>query len=205
MDLDSIVNFLSQVNPILIYLTVFFIAYIENIFPPFPSDMVVVFAGSLAVVAKTTFFATLFFATLGSVTGFITMYWIGRWFGSRIIETGKLKFIPIENIHRVERWFNKFGYFIIVINRFLAGTRAIVAFFAGMSVLNYRITFFLSGLSALTWNVILVYSGYIMGRNWREIAEYIETYWKIVTSGIIILIVLWTIFLIVKKRKSKNA
>lgn len=206
MDLDAIVEFLSTVNPFLIYLTVFLIAYIENLFPPSPSDLVVAFAGSLAAVAKTTFLGTLIFATLGSATGFITMYGIGKWFGLRIFESGKIKFIPLEQIHKVERWFSKYGYFIIVINRFLAGTRAIVAFFAGMSNINIKITFSLSFLSALVWNSILIYGGYTLGKNWKKIAEYLETYWTIVTAAIIIILLLWLIiYLIRSKKKTNNA
>lgn len=206
MDLDSIIEFISTVNPILIYITVFFIAYIENLFPPSPSDLVVAFAGSLAAVAKTTFLGTLTFATLGSALGFITMYWIGKWFGYRIVESRKIKFLPIDQVHRIENWFSKYGFFIIILNRFLAGTRAIVAFFAGMSNLNIKITFTLSALSAFLWNLILVYGGYTLGKNWKKIAEYLETYWTIVTILIVSIIAFTLIYYYLKKRKlSKNA
>lgn len=203
MDLETIVEFLSTVNPFLIYITVFFIAYIENIFPPSPSDLVIAFAGSLAAVAKTTFLGTLIFATLGSASGFITMFWIGKWFGLRIFESGKIKFIPIEQIHKVERWFNKYGYIIIVINRFLAGTRAVVAFFAGMSNMKVKKTFSLSFVSALMWNLILVYGGYTLGKNWKKISEYLETYWTIVTTVIVIVLIFWFLVYLMTNEKKR--
>ena len=45
--MEELINGLSAVNPVWVYLAVAGIAYIENIFPPFPSDVVVVFARSL--------------------------------------------------------------------------------------------------------------------------------------------------------------
>lgn len=201
MDLQAIIQFLSEVEPILIYLGIFFIAYIENIFPPSPSDVVIVFGGSMVAIGKSNFLVTLLFASIGSMLGFITMYLIGKWFGRHIIESGKFKFIPVENIHKMEKWFIKYGYAIIIANRFLAGTRAIVSFFAGLSVMNLKITAILSLVSAMIWNVILLYSGYVMGKNWHKIAEYLETYWIVVTSIMLLTVCLWIIYYYLFQRK----
>lgn len=206
MDLQTVIQFLSEVEPILIYLGIFFIAYIENIFPPSPSDVVIVFGGSMVAIGKSNFFATLIFASFGSMLGFITMYIIGKWFGRHIIETRKYKFIPVDNIHKMEKWFSKYGYAIIIANRFLAGTRAIVAFFAGLSEMNLKITAILSLASAMVWNAILLYSGYVMGRNWIKIGEHLETYWMIVTSVMILVACLWIIYYFVfQRKKATNA
>ena len=44
---ETILTQFSDLTPFWIYLTIFFFAYIENLFPPSPSDIVVVIAGSL--------------------------------------------------------------------------------------------------------------------------------------------------------------
>ncbi len=180
---------LKSLDPFLIYLAVFSIALIENVFPPSPSDLVIVFAGSLVGIEQVGFAETLFTATLGSAIGFVLMYKIGDWFGDRILEQGKIKFIPLEAVRKVELWFARYGYGIIIANRFLAGTRAVVSFFAGMSRLNLRKTIALSFLSALAWNSILLFGGFYLGQNWRRIGFYLSTYGQIVT-GLIILVVL---------------
>ncbi|MCZ6775559.1 MAG: DedA family protein [Ignavibacteria bacterium] len=180
---------LKSLDPFLIYLAVFSIALIENVFPPSPSDLVIVFAGSLVGIEQVGFAETLFTATLGSAIGFVLMYKIGDWFGDRILEQGKIKFIPLEAVRKVELWFAQYGYGIIIANRFLAGTRAVVSFFAGMSRLNLRKTIALSFLSALAWNSILLFGGFYLGQNWRRIGFYLSTYGQIVT-GLIILVVL---------------
>jgi len=156
--------------------TVFFFAFIENIFPPSPSDAVILFAGTLIPLGNVNFFALWVFATLGSVVGFLTMFAIGVSFDRKVVETGKIKFIKYEHILKVERWFQKWGYWLIVINRFLSGTRAVISFFAGMSLLKVRKTTLLCAISAGLWNFILIYLGYTFSQNWQEIYDELENY-----------------------------
>jgi membrane protein DedA with SNARE-associated domain len=195
---------LSTLDPFLIYAIIFFISYIENIFPPSPSDVVVVFGGALAAMGQGSFVAALFASTFGSTLGFMTMYAIGKWFGNRILEAGKIKFIPVESVKKVEGWFQRYGYWIIIVNRFLAGTRAVVSFFAGISELNLGKTTLLSFMSSLAWYGILVYAGYSLGRNWEKIGWYLSTYSQIVT-GIVIVVVLILIARYLFKRNSSNS
>jgi membrane protein DedA with SNARE-associated domain len=119
------------------------------------------------------------------------MYKVGDWFGVRILETGKFKYIPIENVHKVEAWFKKYGYWVVIANRFMAGTRAVVSFFAGMSELSLWRTTILSFLSSLLWNYLLLFAGKELGKNWREISFYLETYGKVVTVILIFIVLLF--------------
>ena len=184
--MEEFINNLSTLQPVWIYATVALICYIENILPPFPSDVIVVAAGSLLGFGHIDFTVALLTATLGSTLGFLTMYKIGDWFGDRILEAGKIRFIPIENVHKVEAWFRRYGYWVIIANRFLAGTRAVVSFFAGMSELSLLRTTILSFLSAMVWNSILLLSGKALGDNWSQILLYLETYSKVVTSLLVV-------------------
>ncbi len=190
--MEQFVQELTKLNPIWVYLAVLGIAYIENIFPPFPSDVIVVAAGSLVAIGTVDFSVALLLAAAGSTLGFMTMYKIGEWTGHKILETGRIKFIPVENVRKVEEWFRRYGYGLIVANRFLAGTRAVVSFFAGLSELAFAKTVMLSFASALAWNFILLYAGKMLGENWREIGSYLATYSKVVTVviSLIILVVL---------------
>jgi membrane protein DedA with SNARE-associated domain len=187
--LEDFIQSLSAIHPLWVYVIVFFIAYIENILPPFPSDAVVVFGGSLVAIGQGSFLIALCSATSGSTLGFLTMFFIGRWFGRRIIESGKLPFIPLDTLHKAEQWFARYGYNIVIANRFLAGTRAIVSFFAGISNLRTGKTFALSFVSSLAWNSILVYAGFVLGENWEIVGLYLSTYSQIVTAIIILIIV----------------
>jgi len=200
--LESLVRFLSSVDPIWIYVVIFSIAFIENIFPPSPSDIIVVFGGALAAMERGNFFAALIAGTLGSTLGFMTMYIVGRWFGRRILETGKLKFVNMEALHKLEQWFARYGYWIIIGNRFLSGTRAVISFFAGISELELGSTTFLSFIGSLAWYTILVYSGYKVGQHWQQVGEYLKSYGEIVSAATIAIILIFIARYYYRKRKS---
>jgi membrane protein DedA with SNARE-associated domain len=185
---EDFIRRLSALNPLWVYLSVSGIAFVENLFPPLPSDIVVLFAGSLVGIGTIDFTLALIGTTIGSTLGFLVMYKIGDWFGIKILEAGKMPFIPVESVHKVEGWFRKYGYFLIVVNRFLSGTRAVVSFFAGMSELSPTLSIVLSFISALIWNCLLLFAGQKLGQNWQLIAFYMESYSKAVTGLILIVI-----------------
>ncbi|MDP2885631.1 MAG: DedA family protein [Ignavibacteria bacterium] len=189
--MEEIIRHLLALNPIWVYLSVFGFAFMENMFPPLPSDVVVLFVGSLVGMGTIDFTAALVVTTIGSTTGFVAMYKVGDWFGAKILETGKLRFIPLDSVHKVEGWFRKYGYVLIVINRFLTGTRAVVSFFAGMSKLPLTPTTALSFVSALVWNFLLLFAGKELGENWQVIAAYLETYSKAVTGILMVAVILF--------------
>lgn len=200
--LEEIIAFLQSINPIYIYLTVFGIAYIENIFPPFPSDVIVAFSGALAAISSVSVPIVITFAICGSTLGFLTMYFVGKTIGDKILEKGKIKFISPQSVFRVEQWFRKYGIWLIVGNRFLAGTRAVISFFAGMSEMNLKLTLILSTISALIWNLILIYVGYFVGHNLSRIQEWLSTYNKIVLILIVTIFVLLLTRYFINKRKN---
>jgi membrane protein DedA with SNARE-associated domain len=201
--MEGLIQQLLQTNPLWIYVFAALVAYIENIFPPFPSDVALVAVGSLAGAGSVNFLPALLCSAIGSTLGFITMFKVGHWFGVRILETGKIKFLPLEQVHKVEGWFHKYGYWVVVGNRFLSGTRAVVSFFAGMSELSLVGCGVLSFLSALVWNGILLYAGKTMGQNWRAISIFLEAYGRTAT-GVIILVLLILAARYVYRRQTKS-
>jgi membrane protein DedA with SNARE-associated domain len=200
---ESILNDFSGFTPFWIYLTIFFFAYIENIFPPSPSDFVVVIGGSLVGAGTLHLVPTFLFATSGSMLGFLTAFIIGWQFDKKIIHSGKIKFINIESVEKVEQAFSKYGYYLIVVNRFMPGTRAVISFFAGMSKLNVNKTTILCLISAALWNSLLIYLGYTFGKNVDVIDGYLKTYTNIILVIIFLVILVFVIKYFIKKRKNR--
>lgn len=187
--MEEFISNLIHLDPALVVLAVLAIAFLENLLPPFPSDVLVVAAGSLVGLGTVGFAEVLAAAAVGSTVGFVVMYFIGKWFGRKILAAGRFPFIPPESVRTVQGWFGRYGYWLIVANRFLAGTRAVVAFFAGMSDLRLGTTLALSFCSSLLWNGILVSAGFALGSNWERVGFYLSTYSQIVT-GIVVLVIL---------------
>jgi membrane protein DedA with SNARE-associated domain len=202
MDLiEQFIFWLQQLPPYSVLALMFFIAYIENVFPPAPSDVLLVFAGTLIGIGTIDYAPSLIIATLGSTLGFMTAYLLGRYFEQHVVSGKFGRFLPVGTIHQVERLFQRYGYGVIVANRFLAGTRAIVSIFAGMSKMNLAFTTLLCAVSAMVWNGILLYLGMVFAKKWQSAAEYIGLYstvMSIALGGAII------IFLFLYLRRRRN-
>lgn len=199
---EHVLSFISELTPFWIYVALFFFSFVENVFPPSPSDLVVVVGGSLIGTGELHFVPTLLLTTIGSVLGFMTLFFIGTQLDRKIIQAGKIKFISIEGLTKVELWFKKWGYWIILANRFLPGTRSVISFFAGLSELNFKKTAGLAGISALVWNAIIIYLGIIFGTNIEIIDKYLSTYSNIawIITGLIAAVIIVRILL--RRRKT---
>lgn len=202
-NLDYALEILKNIDWYWVLIFAFFITFIENIFPPSPSDILLLFMGSLVVLGNVGFVPLLISSTLGSIVGFLVMYYIGKVFGEKIIESKKIPFINAESLEKPKLWFNKYGFYIIVANRFLSGTRAVISFFAGISHLSLPKTVILSLLSAGLWNFILIYLGMIFSDNLEKVIEYINLYGKILFPSILVILIGLAIKYIIKVRKSK--
>ncbi len=202
--MESIVSYLTSIDIIWIYVAVFVIAWLENIFPPSPSDVVIVAAGSVVSLGEGSVLLLLVFATLGGTAGFVTMYWLGKQFGHKVIEAGKIKFISPQLVQKVHDWFGRYGFWVVIGNRFLSGTRAVISFCAGIAEMHFGITTVLSALSALLWNSILVYMGYALGDNWEAIGNYLSTYSRIVTILVTAGVLIWAAYAWIRWRKKKS-
>ncbi len=203
---ESILNNISHLTPFWIYVTLFFFSFIENVFPPSPSDLVILIGGTLVSTGVIHFIPTLLLATIGSVLGFMTLFYFGSTVDKKLVHSGKYKYIPVDAIEKVEQWFKKYGYWIILGNRFLPGTRSVISFFAGMSRLNVKRTIIFATISSFVWNAIILYLGFLFGHNVDVVDKYLSTYSNIVI-GITIFITLILViryFLRKKKVQSEN-
>lgn len=201
--LEEGIRWMQQAPPWGVLLLMFFIAYIENVFPPSPSDVLLVFAGTMIGVGTVGFTTSLLVATAGSTAGFVTAYLLGRYFEGHVVSGRFSRFLPANAIHQVEGLFQKYGYGVIVANRFLAGTRAIVSFFAGMSRMNLVKTTVLCAVSAAVWNAMLLYLGKLFAGNWRTVAEYLQVYSVVVTTVVCVAVVVYLWFYFRRRKQLK--
>lgn len=199
--IEEILNFISQLTPFWLYVFLFIFAYVENIFPPSPSDLVVVIGGSLIAHGEITFIPTFILTTIGSIAGFMTLYFIGKQVDMKVVHSGKYKHIPVETLDKAEKWFNKYGYGIILANRFMPGTRSVISFFAGMSQLNTSKTFLYGLISASIWNLIIIYLGVIFGNNIPLVDKWLSTYSNFVIVLTVIVVLFFIIRYYIKKKK----
>ncbi|MEQ9308061.1 MAG: DedA family protein [Balneolaceae bacterium] len=189
---QTIVEWISTVPPIGIYLIFTIIAYLENVLPPVPGDVLLAFSGYLAADGLLSLPLIWMLTVLASVIGFMNMYWIGAKLGGHIDAKKDdhilLQFINYRHFRKGKIWMYKYGQWVIFGNRFLAGTRSVISLTAGMSRLKISLTMLNSFISSALWNATLLIMGWLIRDNWLIIGEYLSAYGKVILIGIGVLI-----------------
>lgn len=202
----NLVDWISSLSPLSIYLIFCLVAYIENVIPPIPGDVLVVFGGYLAAEQVIGFIPILILTTITSVLGFMSMYAVGAYFGDKI-ETQRrkfwlMRFFDVKYFDKGKRWMDRWGQRVILANRFLAGTRSVISLTAGITKTNVYPTILSSTISSLLWNFLLIGMGMLVHENWQVIDHYLNLYgWMILL--LLILLIGGKIFF--KRKKKKRA
>ena len=204
--LESLFSFIEQSPAWLVFLTVFLASYVENIFPPIPGDTILIFGAYLVGRGELSFSMALVTTLMGSVLGFLTLYVAGYKYGRGFMYSRQQTWFSPKSLQRVEDLFEKWGYRVVLINRFLAGLRSVVWLFSGVGKLNIWKVIILSIISSLLWNGTLIWLGSTIGENWEQIGVYLKRYNTAVSIVIVAIVGAFLIhrYAIVKENLSEE-
>ena len=183
--LDWFSNFFSWMQalpPVWAYVTLLIIAYGENVAPPIPGDMVVVFGGYLAGLGQLHLGIVVLLSTVGGVLGFMTMFVIGTRLGQSLLDPDRFRWLPREGIEKARRWIQRYGYGVVAANRFLSGARSVISLTAGMAEMNTWRTLWWCTVSAFVWTGLISYAGYAVGENWTLVVAYLRAYGRVILT-----------------------
>ncbi|MHA6483048.1 DedA family protein [Paenibacillus sp. strain BS8-2] len=196
-----ITDFMEQYG----YFGILMMIALENLFPPIPSEVILTFGGFMTTYTKLTPVGVIMVATLGSLIGAIILYVIGRLLGverlERIIDRwGKVIRVKKEDVRKADAWFDKYGYWAVLLCRMVPLIRSLISLPAGMSGMKVVPFLFFTTIGTLIWNTILVSVGTAVGGNWTEIVEFMDVYSNIVYA-IIALAVLVVLYMYIRRAK----
>lgn len=177
----------------LVYGLFFLIIFVETglvAMPFLPGDSLLFVAGSLAAGQNArldlgTLFVLLFAA---AVLGDNLNYWIGRFFGPRIVKWKTFGYDLVKQKHmdRTHSYFEKYGVKTIIIARFVPIVRTICPFVAGIGAMSYRRKFLpFDILGGALWIGTMLTAGYLIGTS-----EVVQKNFKLVILGIVFVSVL---------------
>ncbi len=200
-----------------IYLALFVSHFMENLFPPWPSDSLSVLAGFLVAREVISLWYSLAAIIAGNFVGSLVMYYMGiyflemarrfnDWFEDRVDRTHLLKrfldhYTAEEQMKRAEYWLNRSGALLVAVSRFLAGIRYFVAIVAGMARMNillYTVTF---SLGVVVWSSLLLLGGYLLGDQWERLMEWITLYNRLFAAFLALLVLSYIAYLVYRHRR----
>jgi len=183
----------DQAGPFLL----FFAAFIEYIFPPFPGDALVVAGAWYATHGGLPWPIAFLATTAGSLAGAAVDWRIGIWLAGRIDRGLGAGRFDIDALRRFQASYRRWGAVLLVVNRFLPAVRAIFFVAAGASRISLAKVLLFGGLSAAAWNALLLGAGAAVARNEKELLalfwEYQRYSWAALVAVALAALIVWLI------------
>lgn len=172
----------------LLYAVLALSAFVENVFPPVPGDTVTAMGAFLAGTERLSFPLVYAATTAGSLGGFMALFGIGRILGRRFFIKKDYPMLRAQKIRRAEAWFRRYGYLLVVLNRFIPGARSAISLAGGFTRLQTGLVALFALLSASVWNLAWMAAGYSLGTNWEKVESDLNTMMSRYTTSVIVLL-----------------
>lgn len=182
------------------YAILFLIIFMETglVFTPFlPGDSLLFAAGAFAALGSLNIFILLAVLGVAAVLGDTANYWIGHFFGKKIVAHPK---IPIDETHirEAEKFFHKYGGKTIILARFMPFIRTFAPFVAGIGRMKYERFLSYNVIGGIAWVFIATLAGYVFGN-----IKFVKENFSLVIIGVVLISLVPIMFEIIKKNIRK--
>jgi membrane protein DedA with SNARE-associated domain len=185
------------------YLGIGLLMFLENLFPPIPSELIMPLAGFTVAQGSMNFGMVVFAGVVGTMAGALPWYYAGRLLGGNRLKNwadryGKWLGISSQDIQKSIDWFCKHGNKAVLLGRLVPGVRTLISIPAGTCGMKLAPFLIYSMIGTLGWVMLLTYAGYLLGNNYGLVEQYVGPLAKIVLAGILIFFIL---FMLRRKRR----
>lgn len=173
------------------YLGIFLLMFLENLFPPIPSELIMPLAGFAAARGDLNITLVVAAGTAGSVVGALPWYYLGVLFGrerlKRIADKhGRWLTVSSGDIDVVSRWFERHGRSAIFFGRLVPAIRTLISVPAGIVRMPMLAFLAYSAAGSLIWTGLLAAAGFTLQAQYAVVAQYLDPVSKAIVGLIIV-------------------
>ena len=182
---DWVVRLIEQSG----YLGVGFLMFLETVFPPIPSEVIMPLAGVAAAQARMSLPVAIAAGTAGAMLGNIVWYLAARALGHDrlrpiIRRHGKWLTLSWRDVERAHDWFDRHGVAFVLVGRLIPTVRSLVSIPAGLLDMRFRNFLVASTVGTALWTTVLAAAGYKLKENFADIDQVISP----ISNGVLILL-----------------
>ena len=160
------------------YLGVFLLMFLETVFPPVPSEVIMPIAGLSAARGHMTLWGVILSGTAGAMVGNFFWYLLARVIGIErfrpfIEKHGRWLTLDWYDVEKAERLFGRFGGWVVGLGRMMPTIRSVVSIPAGLLKMSFRRFMLASTLGTAGWTALLAGAGFKLGENYRDIDQFL--------------------------------
>jgi membrane protein DedA with SNARE-associated domain len=156
------------------YTAIFFVALVEAICIPFPSEVTFGFTAALAAQGKYGFSlpGVIVAGVAGEICGCVVAYVIGRSGGRALIDRyGKFVLLSHADLDRADRFMARRGALAVFFGRFIPVVRAVISLVAGVGEMAFGRFLISTSLATALYGVGVASLGYALGDSWHKIVK----------------------------------
>jgi membrane protein DedA with SNARE-associated domain len=199
---EWIPNIMNQLG----YWGIGLLMFLENLFPPIPSELIMPLAGFTVAKGQMDFILVIIAGVVGTILGAFPWYYIGKFISEERLEHladkyGKWISVSAKDIKKANNWFNEHGGKAVFFCRLVPGVRTLISLPAGINNMPLIPFTVYSTLGTTIWVTFLTFLGYKLGDNYELVDQYLGPVSKIVLAIIVIFFILW----IVRKQMRRSS
>ncbi|EHS59310.1 DedA family protein [Paenibacillus sp. Aloe-11] len=177
------------------YGVLFFGLLLEFIALPFPGETTMAYAGYLSYSGTLDFGKLILLAFLGTTIGMTITYFIGKWAGLPFIQKyGKWVLLSPDKLEKTQKWFQRYGYWLIFLGYFIPGVRHFTGYFSGIIAIPLRKFALYAYSGSLFWVILFLSIGKLFGPQWDAIFHLVELYALRIAAVVGILLLLYVVY-----------
>jgi membrane protein DedA with SNARE-associated domain len=199
---EWITNTMEQLG----YLGIGFLMFMENLFPPIPSELIMPLAGFTVSKGELNFQYAVLAGVIGTILGTLVWYYAGVLVGEKRLREladryGKWLGVSGNDIDRANQWFYRHGAIAVLLCRLIPGIRTVISLPAGISRMRLAPFLFYSTVGTTIWIFALTYAGYLLGDHYNLVEEYLGPVSKIALGIIVVGFIAWVVW----RNRAQNA
>ena len=176
------------------------------VFTPFlPGDSLLFASGAFASLGSFNLTLLLGLLWLAAFLGDTVNYWIGHFFGQKIIDNPKIPFINQEHIDKTQAFYKKHGGKTIILARFVPIVRTFAPIVAGAGKMHYQKFISFNVIGGALWALGITYAGYFLGGAFESMGLEIDQILLPIIALIILISITPPLIHILKNKKTRDA
>jgi membrane protein DedA with SNARE-associated domain len=174
------------------YAGVVILMFLENLFPPIPSEVVMPLSGYTAAQGQLSIIGVIIAGTFGSVLGALFWYYVARWLGEDRLKGwtrrhGRWITLGPKDVDKADDWFDRYGGWVVFFGRLVPTVRTLVAIPAGLFGMGLGFYLLLTTAGSAIWTAALALVGYWLGSSWKNVGTYIDPVTYAIMAAIVVL------------------
>ena len=187
------------------YVGLALLTFVENLFPPIPSELVMPLGGFLVAEGRLTLPGVVFAGTLGSVAGSVIFYFLGSYFPRERLQQwvdrrGHWLLLTVDDVQKAYRWFDRHGRAAVFFGRLIPGVRSLISLPAGSSAMPLGPFLIYSALGAGLWSAALAYGGMLLGEQYERISRLLRQVDAVIVALLLLTAAIWIVRRLRKRR-----